>query len=1046
MPELVDQVARDRFSREWERNFAVSANAGSGKTTAISMRLATMARDPAGAAVLRRTAIVTYTRKAAGQIGQKARQELFKQLRREGARDLSPLDRLEQAFFGTIHSFCLMLAQTYGQAAGINLNPTLVAENDEGLWEEFLEDDSMQFSALGAAELSIFLRHVSLEAIFPLARELDQVTASQLKLRRVGPPASPSPEAFDRLLALPAKGNGAKNILASQGAAREWERAWRTDDGFLPLFEPIGSASSLVAESLAWMAPLKTWLAESAAILAAELAGRYRAWRFERGVQTYPDQIDAAMAVLRDDVMLDRIRSEGWRIVLDEAQDTDPQQFAVLVEVTRPAGAQRGAWPAAEKKTAPGPRPGHFCMVGDGQQAIYGSRADIGNFLRHVDAFRRGDSGELLEFKVTFRAPRAVIATLNATLPPAFGRERAYNFGIAPADDAPEPFLQVPFVPLAAGGHNFEGARRRFQLALPGAPVSGVDEWMAEEARQLATRLLFLGPGGVGARDWGEIAVLAPRNDWLVTIRKEFEASGLKVALQTKRLRNGDNPAYAWLTGLLAVCTDPENTFEWYGVLREVFAVSDALLAAELKRHGQFAWEEPEMHPEPLAGALACVRPFVLRANDEGRSLASFIDELAQTCALRGRLNQIDSSGTLGEELDRLMAEAAEAGLAGASPRDWWRSLLTKIDEGRPSGKPSGDAINLLTVHSAKGLEWPVVILAGWWRGIGKAPERGLRLIRGAAGDGAGWRVYFDQASLPSQTREARERERYRELTRLMYVALTRAMRVLIIPAGEDFGGRATSRPSFAELWGESLDSWPTLDESISSEVSGPLHGIGRPLLPASREGWIPSRPAPPLPARLLPHQLGRGADRVRTVRHDTGVEELSPPGGEEAIDYGLWWHETMEFIPWGTSAERLQRYAEQAFVRADAAGFGERGRHEWRLFVTGSVWTTLNEPRWTRLSELGVFAPLGPEGWIDGVVDLVMHDPLRKELWIIDWKTNRRRDAESNDAFLERLRTEYTSQLRAYGRGLRPFFPNHVLRGWLYASALGGWVEISAE
>ena len=58
-------------------------------------------------------------------------------------------------------------------------------------------------------------------------------------------------------------------------------------------------------------------------------------------------------------------------------------------------------------------------MVGDGQQAIYSTRADIGNFSKHVEAFRAGNGGELLEFQVTFRAPRAVIRLLNATLPPA---------------------------------------------------------------------------------------------------------------------------------------------------------------------------------------------------------------------------------------------------------------------------------------------------------------------------------------------------------------------------------------------------------------------------------------------------------------------------------------------------------------------------------------------------------------------------------------------------------------------------------------------------
>src|ERR1700722_18527448 len=99
--------------------------------------------------------------------------------------------------------------------------------------------------------------------------------------------------------------------------------------------------------------------------------------------------------------MLEAIRREGWRVILDEAQDTDPKQFAVLVEITRPPGAAYAAWPGR----GDGPRPGHFCMVGDLQQSIYGSRADIRNFQRHMAAFAEKNGGERLVFSVTFRTP-----------------------------------------------------------------------------------------------------------------------------------------------------------------------------------------------------------------------------------------------------------------------------------------------------------------------------------------------------------------------------------------------------------------------------------------------------------------------------------------------------------------------------------------------------------------------------------------------------------------------------------------------------------------
>ncbi|GAB1489228.1 hypothetical protein MASR2M8_16810 [Opitutaceae bacterium] len=1038
-----DFLARERFGMEWARNFAVSANAGSGKTTAISERLAAIALSPDGAEILRKTAVVTYTRKAAAQIGQRARQVLLKHLARQPGGSLAALDHLERAFFGTIHSFCLKLAQTYGQTAGINLNPQLVAENDDALWEEFLEGDAMQFESLPEPSLTTFLRHVPLEEVFALARSLDMAAARELGCRLPGVPACPAGAALEQILALAQKGSGKENIARSQQRAQAWQAAWERGTGFLPLYEPSGTGKALVALAQEWMAPLKRWLADAAAVLAAELAGRYRAWRFERGVQTYADQIDAALAVLHDDALLDRIRREGWRIVLDEAQDTDPQQFAVLVEIARPPGAVRGTWPAADGAAAPGPRPGHFCLVGDGQQAIYGSRADIGNFTRHVEAFRRGDGGERLEFQVTFRTPEAVVSRLNESLPATFGREVPHNFGLPPEEGAPAPFLQVPYVPLLPGPTNVQGAFVRLPLTVPASTPEGVAGWMEEEARQIARRLAAHGPAGVGARTWGEVAVLAPRNEWLLSARKAFESAGLKVALQTRRSRNGDHPVHAWLAGLLAVCHDPEDTFEWIGVLREVFGLSDALLAAELRRQGRLAWEDPALHAGPLASALGALRPLILQVNDEGRALADFADALIAATQLEARADALDPSGGLRADLDRLRAEAAELGLEGGGPRAWRDELLARLEDGRPAGKPTYDAINLLTSHSAKGLEWPVVIVLGVWRGIGKAAERGLRLVAGS-GPGRAPQVYFDGASLPAETREARDRERMRELARLLYVTLTRPRRVLIIPWQDDFGGRQREKPSFAELWNAPLADWPALPDGplpveIPSEPSAAAAEVAvadmEPVLVEDR--GIVAR-------RILPHQLQHQAvDGVRAARHEAEPEAFPLVLSDDAIDYGLWWHETLEFMPWGGSPAEVTAYGERALETAAVAGFRARAEEEWVRWLQSGPWKELSASRWVRHAELAVLAPWREDTWIDGVIDLVLHDPVGNEVWVVDWKTNLRRVGESDEVLLNRLVGTYAAQLDAYGRALSQFFPNARVRRLVYSSAAGAWIDV---
>ena len=108
----------------------------------------------------------------------------------------------------------------------------------------------------------------------------------------------------------------------------------------------------------------------------AEVHRAYREFRFERGMVTYADQVALAVELMRQPNVVRRIRDNNYRVILDEAQDTDPQQFLVLLEITRPTDAT-GIW--RETRQAP-PRPGHFCMVGDFQQSIYRKPSDLARY------------------------------------------------------------------------------------------------------------------------------------------------------------------------------------------------------------------------------------------------------------------------------------------------------------------------------------------------------------------------------------------------------------------------------------------------------------------------------------------------------------------------------------------------------------------------------------------------------------------------------------------------------------------------------------------
>ncbi len=1051
MSELpIDFQARERFAAEWRKNFAVSANAGSGKTTAISHRLAAMAlaRD-GGAEVLARTAVVTYTQKAAAQIGARARAVLLKELHKAGRNDVAPLEQLERAFFGTIHGFCLQLAKRYGQALGINLNPELVAEDDEAFWEDFLEAKPMQFHALAAEQVALFLRFMRLPDIFPLAQTLSAEAAKHLLGQK--PRASlPEPDAavLRQILDLPLKGTEKtkENVRSAQKAAEKWVNDFSRGSGFLPLLKVKVGGEKIIELCEAFMTPFKTWLASAASVLTAELALRYRAYRLERGVQTFADQIEAALKLAQHAETLDRIRAEGWRIILDEAQDTDPQQFSVLVEIARPVGAEIGAWP--EGGGAP-PRAGHFCLVGDGQQSIYGSRADIRNFRRHLEAFRRGDGGELLEFSVTFRTPRAVVEWLNAGLVEAFGEGRAYNWGLPPGEDAPKPFLQVTYQPLVAAPGSREGLVRRVPLVTPADLPKKVDAWLVEEARQLAAFLKETGPRGLGAETWSGVCVLAPRNEWLRVTARELAKAGLKISLQSKKSQRRDQPVYAWVSGLLAVVCDPENTFEWSGVLREVFGISDTTLAAELVARERFIWEQPDQHGAAVAAALETLRPWIQAVDDEGGVTGEFVRGLIGACALAEKAAVIDASGACAAECARLIEAAKEFGQDGGDVRAWLAELLAKREEGAASGAAEEDALNLLTVHSAKGLEWPVVIVIGLWRFIGTMPETGLLVY--ATGGGA-HRVFLDGGSVPEEMKAARERERVRELVRLMYVALTRAEHALWLSWG-DFGYNRGKGESFAtlmgaagrlgELSGEPV-AWAIGAEKMELEEDATAEGEDK---DAGARSLVACKQAPTfgeLPARVLPHQLGEEHGRVTeeegVLKRARTVAPLDDAASERAKLYGVWWHETVERWPWGAAAGDVAAYVARALAQAELLGVAERGGVELARFQGSALVRELAGDEWRREAELPLLAEhVVGESWIDGMVDLVAVDEARRALLVVDWKTNQRRMGETDAALHGRLLELYRGQLGAYLRGLAQVFPGFTLRGVLYSTVTGG-------
>ena len=482
---LSDNANRQRFVHEHKQNFSVIAPAGVGKTKAIVDRIVNIALSDGERkdSRLQRLVVVTYTKKAADEMHHRSRNAIM-----EKGVNPEVVRRLNRAYFGTIHSYCLELLRQHGTLLGL---PTSVdvTENDELLWSRFLYHTDQLAGIIPDQVERQFLRHTQLEPLYLLARKI-RLKATDANINAI----SPYPELnFAQLLQFPPNNKAKGKVEAGQELLRRWLKTTEDAEGFIP--PPVYEMGGKDFQHL-WRVsfqPLHDWLSEVAFILISHVSQCYRKFRVTQGVLTYDDLIDLTGDILKDNRVGAEIRAEGKHVILDEAQDTDPAQFELLTEIARPESA-RGTW---LKRGREPPGAGRFCMVGDPQQSIYGSRADLTFYQQVHNKLLDDAETEELIFEVTFRCDEKIVNTVNLFFPSIL-------------DGKGKSGEQVKFVPLKTRPNAGSGQIFRTILETPGG--------MKVERRQQPAVLAYvrafvlwlktLEPGDLRASDWSEVAIL----------------------------------------------------------------------------------------------------------------------------------------------------------------------------------------------------------------------------------------------------------------------------------------------------------------------------------------------------------------------------------------------------------------------------------------------------------------------------------------------------------------------------------------------------------
>jgi ATP-dependent exoDNAse (exonuclease V) beta subunit len=977
-----DQQTRDRFTREIHKNFSVIAAAGTGKTLAIVDRIVTIALEGEEDA-LPRLVVVTYTRSAANEFRRRVRAALLDRLKIEASRTI--LQRLDRAFFGTIHSFCVRLLRDFPQEFPADpIAPS--TRTREKLWDQFISDPdvSRRFSEDPLAQKVLVF--CTWQELLDLA-----VQISRPKKEILVPDQPPLPNAaFLANCVVPGQSRAKQARLVQE--LENLIKHLRADTGAYLRIPTITSQSeSLIGAWQSSVGPLVEWIEDSALVVANQLAEEFRAFCLRRGIVTFDDQISLCHQLLADPNTLDQLRQRRPIVILDEAQDTTRSMFEILVEIARPVGAPFGTWPG---RRGNGPEEGRFSMVGDPRQVIY-ERAAIEFYDALNEAFRM--NGAEVRLKGTMRCPAMVVQTVNSIFKQANLAEHEIRY-----DD------------LDCGRPEMRGYVGKIQMAFLEPDPKNVEAVFDEEARQLAEWIQQQGKPGLGIESWNQVAVLAPRHDWLIVFAGQLRKLGLAFIYRNQKISWSSVQAFSWPVALLYTVAHPWDRFERFGVLREVFGVADTELVDSLRTPPRLSNEYTES--EALLTSLQ------LESSDS-MSLGRFVDRVFQQCQLFERLRAIQADPAA---LEHFRQRAFEADLKGLTLDLWIDELLDFLSESADLHLATRDAIELTTSFSAKGLEWDLVIPLGLGRRIYPGETTGYPRIFGSEQDQVvAWTAESPRAQSWQET-EDQVLARYR---RLLYVTLTRARHALILP---DISYQDSTR-SFLQAANFDLAEVPVVETPLTSP-----HRMAKAFEAATitMDELAPdalhlaSLESRKIPKLILPHALAKDTDAALPD------EEFEPIA--RAYEYGRVWHDWVQNFPWTATPESRTEYA-----RSVQRMFSERGKAEIDLFLQSEALQEIfGGAEWIK-PEVSFSYPQSAGEWIEGIIDLLV-GTRRGDLWIIDWKTNQKRANETDQKFSERLLKQYLPQLASYRAVIEEGFDRKVSRLLLYSTMLGRFCQES--
>jgi ATP-dependent helicase/nuclease subunit A len=905
---LVDQAARDRIRDSVDESLCIEAGAGTGKTTALVSRVVNILRT--GRATVDEIAVITFTEAAAAELSGRVREELERTLGEapdpvENARIHRALTDLYRARIETIHAFCGNLLRERPVEAG--LDPAFEVADDLAArlaFDAAYAEWQAELLAGGVDAVAVATnRGLGLEGIRAIVGVLDG-HRELLPLRLLPAPAA-DVDGFvaryhriaDQLRALQPLAAGDESAaeqiervltfdetLRDAASDREWlereilysapfvkknagaQRNWtdghdckRTKELFVDLREAIDEIKpAMRTEVLTGVLPL-----------ADEFVREQEERRRRDGIADFDDLLNWSRRLLLESrEARDYFRRRFKALLVDEFQDTDPVQAEIALLLT--SDDEPG-----EKLLALRPRPGGLTVVGDPKQSIYRfRRADISMYDDVQTGPLAGDAPQLSQ---NFRSVKGVIDWVNEVFDRLIVKQER---------------VQPENVRLQHGGGSLSDESRSV-CVVHAPPADKADEARRNEAALIAGTIRRCVDEGWPVRGddrerpatWRDVAILFPARtgidffeDALRRLDIPYRVEGGRSFFVRQEVRD--------LSAVLTAIDDPRDEVSVVAALRSAaFGCSDEDLYLHVARGGRLDYRgEAEGSPDSVRDAFAHLK-------DLNRARARMsLARLVRTTVERLKLVEVSLAGWNGQQaaanLAKLVEQARAFSSGGGGGLRSFARWLAEQQGGRDTeeagiSEASDDAVRLVTMHSAKGLEYPIVALANLGaqvpHRVEPVPDReGRRLHLRVSNE----RVQF--ATPDFETFWAAETAQLdAEMLRLLYVATTRARDRLIISVS--YSGK-TPGPRLAAL----LPSLPPADAPVETVTDG-CFVINPATLSTVAEDEPPAVLAPPR-SKLVDALAAREAwerDRqltARSARAELAVHPATKDEGDAPI------------------------------------------------------------------------------------------------------------------------------------------------------------------